>query len=222
MTPLSSLTYLRPEVAALKKKLDDFIENEVIPAEDEFNQHVSARAGNERWSLDALPPSLPQLQQKAKELGLWNLFIPPRLIPHLPSQGFAPTVTLTYREYGILAESMGRSELGAMACNCSAPGKLLFLLNVRFPNFDMRQSNPLVIFYRYWQHGSFAWIWNSVTKANISSSSFEGANSINVLDDRATSSKQWSYQSRDKTDQEEWSKWRNRVYTYWTKMVVHR
>ena len=120
--PLPSLTYLRQEVASLKERLDEFIEQEVIPAEDELTEHLAKRSGDDRWSHDALPPSLPKLQQRARELGLWNLFIPPRLIPHLPSpELYAPSVTLKYREYGILAESMGKSELGAMACNCSAP-----------------------------------------------------------------------------------------------------
>ena len=119
---LPSLTYLSRDVAQLKERLDAFIENEVLPAEDEYNKHLANRAGDERWSMEALPPSLPKLQQRAKELGLWNLFLPPRLITHLPSpELYGPSLQLTYREYGILAESMGRSELGAMACNCSAP-----------------------------------------------------------------------------------------------------
>jgi len=116
-----TLTYLRPEVAALKKTLDAFINEEVLPAEEEFEDHMKTIYGSDRWSIKALPPSLSKLQQRARELGLWNLFLPPRLLPHLPSPEFAPSTTLTYREYGILAESMGRSELGAMACNCSAP-----------------------------------------------------------------------------------------------------
>lgn len=119
---LPSLTYLTRDVAQLKERLDAFIDNEVLHAEDEYNKHLATRAGDERWSMEALPPSLPKLQQRAKELGLWNLFLPPRLIPHLPSpELYGPSLQLTYREYGILAESMGRSELGAMACNCSAP-----------------------------------------------------------------------------------------------------
>jgi acyl-CoA dehydrogenase len=144
--PVPSLTYLRPELAALKKTLDGFIENEVLPAEEEYNEHLATRAGDERWSLHALPPSLMKLQQRAKELGLWNLFIPPRLISHLPSIQYAPTLTLTYREYGILAESMGRSELGAMACNCSAPdtGNMEVLLEFGTPFQKQKYLIPLL------------------------------------------------------------------------------
>lgn len=146
--PLPSLTYLHPEVAQLKVRLDDFIENDVIPAEEQYCQHMATRTGKDRWSMQALPPSLSQLQQKAQELGLWNLFLPPRLIPHIPAsaKSLAPTTTLTYREYGILAESMGRSELGSMACNCSAPdtGNMEVLLEFGTPQQKETYLVPLL------------------------------------------------------------------------------
>ena len=143
-----SLTYLRPEVAALKKQLDEFINEEVIPAEEEYNEHMKERYGEDRWTMEALPPSLDKLQQRAKELGFWNLFLPPRLLPHVPvsARNMTPSVTLTYREYGILAESMGRSELGAMACNCSAPdtGNMEVLLEFGTPQQKQQFLIPLL------------------------------------------------------------------------------
>jgi acyl-CoA dehydrogenase len=147
-TPLPSLTYLRPEVVQLKVRLDDFIENHVLPAEEEYNEHMATRAGEDRWSMEALPPSLSELQREAQKLGLWNLFLPPRLIPHLPAsaKSLAPSTPLTYREYGILAESMGRSELGAMACNCSAPdtGNMEVLLEFGTPQQKEMYLIPLL------------------------------------------------------------------------------
>jgi len=136
-----SLTYLRPEVLKLKQRLDVFINEEVIPAESEYDGHMKDRhyydnsdsdntkEKNDRWSIDAIPPCLFRLQSRAKELGLWNMFLPPRLLqfPHWDSQilgnELRPSVTdgFTYREYGILAESTGKSVLGPMACNSSAP-----------------------------------------------------------------------------------------------------
>jgi hypothetical protein len=98
--------------------------------------------------MEALPPSLSKLQREAQNLGLWNLFLPPRLIPHLPAsaKSLAPSTTLTYREYGILAESMGRSELGAMACNCSAPdtGNMEVLLEFGTPQQKETYLIPLL------------------------------------------------------------------------------
>ena len=123
MTTEPSLTYLRPEVSELKQRLDTFIQDEVIPAEEEYVRHIAHFSGEARWTVDALPPCLKRLQHRAQDLGLWNLFLPPRLWSHVPlgAKAYVPSTPLSYREYGILAESMGRSELGAMACNCSAP-----------------------------------------------------------------------------------------------------
>ena len=123
MTTEPSLTYLRPEVSELKQRLDTFIQDEVIPAEEEYVRHMAHFSGEARWTVDALPPCLKRLQHRAQDLGLWNLFLSPRLWSHVPlgAKAYVPSTPLSYREYGILAESMGRSELGAMACNCSAP-----------------------------------------------------------------------------------------------------
>jgi acyl-CoA dehydrogenase len=147
--PQPSLTYLRPEVQALKEKLVTFIETEVIPAEEQYHDHMQRRYGQDRWTLDAIPPCLLLLQQRAQSLGLWNLFLPARLLkevpPQTPSQ-FIPKSLLTYREYGILAESMGRSELGAMACNCSAPdtGNMEVLLEFGTPQQKQEYLLPLM------------------------------------------------------------------------------
>lgn len=143
-----SLTYLRPAVAELKQRLDAFIQDEVIPAEQEYEEHMSTRFGNDRWTMDAIPPCLVRLQQRAQELGLWNLFLPPRLVSHVPLQAKAwiPSMALSYREYGILAESMGRTDLGAMACNCSAPdtGNIEVLLEFGTPQQQQEYLIPLL------------------------------------------------------------------------------
>jgi acyl-CoA dehydrogenase len=143
-----SLTYLRPEVAELKRKLDLFIQNEVIPAEEEYVQHLSTRHGSARWTSDALPPCLIRLQERSQKLGLWNLFLSPRLWKHVPAGAlsYVPSTPLSYREYGILAESMGRSELGAMACNCSAPdtGNMEVLLEFGTPQQQDQYLTPLL------------------------------------------------------------------------------
>lgn len=170
-----SLTYLRPEVARLKERLDEFVRSEVIPAEAEYHDHMKHRHNDSigindndngngatssasRWSPDAIPPCLDRLRSRARELGFWNLFLPPRLLEHPhwdetvlgavgPSNGLCPSVTLTYREYGILAESMGRSaELGAMSCNCSAPdtGNMEVLLEFGTPEQQRLYLKPLL------------------------------------------------------------------------------
>lgn len=115
-----SLEELAPEVQALKDKLDAFVKDHCIPAEAEFEMHIKSRFGEDRWTMDAIPPCIERLKQTAKSLGLWNLFIPPFLAKNIPSH-LAPSRPLSYREYAILCESMGRSTLAPEACNCSAP-----------------------------------------------------------------------------------------------------
>ncbi|VEU44407.1 unnamed protein product [Pseudo-nitzschia multistriata] len=122
-------------------------------------RHSNGKGRNDsRWSLDAMPPCLSRLQSRARELGFWNLFLPPRLLkyPHWdpkllgpvdPNNVLCPSITLTYREYGILAESMGRSiELGSMACNCSAPdtGNMEVLLEFGTPAQQKQYLKPLL------------------------------------------------------------------------------
>lgn len=143
----SSLSALRPEVAALKKKLDAFVENDCIPAEKEFEEHLKARHGADRWTIDAIPPCLNRLKAKAKTLGLWNLFIPPHLIPKIPDPSLAPPIALTYREYGILCESLGRCpSIAPEACNTSAPdtGNMEVLLEFGTPAQKEKFLLPLL------------------------------------------------------------------------------
>lgn len=118
----SSLTSLRPEVQELHAKLQNFVETECIPAEKEFHEHLAQRHGPDRWTSQAIPPCLDRLKARAKALGLWNLFIPPHLIDKVPDPSLRPRLALSYREYGILCETMGRCiDLAPEACNCSAP-----------------------------------------------------------------------------------------------------
>lgn len=144
----SSLTaLLRPQVQALKQRLDEFVEQECIPAEKVFEEHIRHRHGSDRWVVDAVPPCIEQLKARAKKLGLWNLFIPPHLVTKIPDPNLAPSVPLTYREYGILCESMGRSPfLAPEACNCSAPdtGNMEVLLEFGTPQQKQKYLLPLL------------------------------------------------------------------------------
>lgn len=129
----SSLSYLRPPVAALKQTLDDFVQNECIPAEAEWDAHLQSLPKDDRFAATAIPPCLERLKNRAKALGLWNLFIPQRLLHKIPPEAYnntlqghyayvKPSIALTYREYGILCETLGRCpHLAPEACNCSAP-----------------------------------------------------------------------------------------------------
>jgi acyl-CoA dehydrogenase len=83
-------------------RLNGFMDEHVYPAEAEMNQH-------EPWTRPAV---LAPLKAKARELGLWNLFL-----PHHPLGA-----GLSNLQYAPLAEISGRSPLLAPeAMNCAAP-----------------------------------------------------------------------------------------------------
>ncbi len=90
----------------LHARLLDFAVKECLPAEQVFADQLQASA--DRWQP---VPVVEELKQKAKKLGLWNLFLP-------ESRNGAG---LTNYEYAPLCEIMGYYGLAAEATNCSAP-----------------------------------------------------------------------------------------------------
>lgn len=143
----SSLSFLRPEVAALKAKIEAFVANECIPAEKEHHQHLETRHGAERWTVAAIPPCMDRLKARARELGIWNIFIPPHLIDKVPDPSLRPPIALTYREYGVLCESLGRCmHIAPEVCNCSAPdtGNMEVLLEFGTPAQKQKYLLPLL------------------------------------------------------------------------------
>ncbi|KAL2918387.1 hypothetical protein HK105_201787 [Polyrhizophydium stewartii] len=108
MSTTQSLFTLSPRVEKLRKVLEDFVEYECIPAEPLYHKQIGQ--GENRWKV--VPPVIEQLKLRAKELGLWNLFLP-NYYPESPG--------LTNLEYAVLCELMGRSTVAPEACNCGAP-----------------------------------------------------------------------------------------------------
>jgi acyl-CoA dehydrogenase len=86
------------------------------------------------------------LKRRAQKLGLWNLFVPPHLMSHVPVE-LRPSVSLSYREYGVLCESLGRSpNIAPEACNTSAPdtGNMEVLMEFGTPYQKERYLLPLL------------------------------------------------------------------------------
>jgi acyl-CoA dehydrogenase len=97
-----------PEVATLRERVLDFMDAEVYPVEREIMGALDDEVG----PGVPYPRILVEIREKAKDEGLWNLF--------MPDERFGPG--LTNWEYGLLCEEMGRSPMAAaMAFNCSAP-----------------------------------------------------------------------------------------------------
>ncbi|HYQ78742.1 MAG TPA: acyl-CoA dehydrogenase family protein, partial [Solirubrobacterales bacterium] len=97
-----------PEVAALRERVLDFMEDEIYPQEREIMEALDAEVA----PGVPYPQNLTAVREKAEGEGLWNLF--------MPDERFGPG--LKNWEYGLLCEEMGRSPMAApMAFNCSAP-----------------------------------------------------------------------------------------------------
>ncbi|MFD0828743.1 acyl-CoA dehydrogenase [Neobacillus sp. M.A.Huq-85] len=94
-------------VRDLQQKLNDFMEASIYPNEHVYEQQFNQQES--RWS--AVPPIMEELKEKAKAVGLWNLF--------LPESEYG--AGLTNQEYAPLCEIMGRSLIGPEVFNCNAP-----------------------------------------------------------------------------------------------------
>lgn len=95
------------KVKDLQARLHRFMEQYVYPNEHLYEQQLNEQEN--RWS--SVPPIMEELKEKAKEQGLWNLF--------LPESSYGAGLTNT--EYAPLCEIMGRSLIGPEVFNCSAP-----------------------------------------------------------------------------------------------------
>jgi acyl-CoA dehydrogenase len=92
----------------LQVKLTAFIEEHIVPVEAEF--HAFQQNTENLWKRW---PKTEELKQKAKNVGLWNLFLPKDYGDLSPG--------LTNLEYAPLAEIMGRRIWISEIFNCSAP-----------------------------------------------------------------------------------------------------
>ena len=93
------------KVQELQATLTAFMDENVYPNETVFDQQL---AEHSRWQL---PPIMAELQTKAREQGLWNLFCSePVYGPGLCNLEYAP-----------LCEIMGRSLIAPDVFNCNAP-----------------------------------------------------------------------------------------------------
>src|SRR5881409_699687 len=113
------------------EQLTDFMNKYVYPNQKVFHDQLNSEPT--RWQV---PPIIEELKAKARERGLWNLFLP-------ESERGAG---LTNLEYAPLCEIMGRSPISPEVFNCSAPdtGNMETLERYGTPEQKKRWLEPLL------------------------------------------------------------------------------
>jgi hypothetical protein len=86
-----------------QERVKRFLDDHVLPREEEYRAQV-------RENPRRQPPAMEEMKAKAREAGLWNMFLP-------GDHGAG----LTNLEYAPLAELMGRHLWSAEVFNCNAP-----------------------------------------------------------------------------------------------------
>ena len=110
-----------------------FMAEHVYPIEDEIYEF-----NHDPKNLWVPPPQIEALKAKARDAGLWNLFLPHEYTPYSPG--------LTNLEYAPLAEEMGRINWASEIFNCSAPdtGNMEVLARYGSPEHKKQWLEPLL------------------------------------------------------------------------------
>ncbi|MFL6145333.1 MAG: acyl-CoA dehydrogenase family protein [Labedaea sp.] len=113
------------------ERVGDFIRTEIDPVEPEYHRALFAQE-----NPYVVLPVIEELKAKAREAGLWNLFLPDQ------ERGCG----LSNVEYAPLAELMGRSRIASEVFNCSAPdtGNMEVLHLYGSPEQQQRWLEPLL------------------------------------------------------------------------------
>ena len=121
------------KIKGLLARLEAFMDAEIYPREQERHEWIDDPANLWKpW------PCGEDIKNKAKEQGLWNLF--------LPHEYGAWSPGLTNLEYAPLAEVMGRVKWSSELFNCSAPdtGNMEVLARYGTPEQQERWLKPLL------------------------------------------------------------------------------
>ncbi|MDQ6811892.1 MAG: acyl-CoA dehydrogenase family protein [Actinomycetota bacterium] len=113
------------------QRLSAFMTESVYPAETVYERQL-----RESGDPHHQPAIMEELKSRAREAGLWNMFLPDRNLG----------AGLSNSDYAPLAEILGRSAIASEACNCSAPdtGNMEVLFHFATDAQKDRWLNPLL------------------------------------------------------------------------------
>jgi acyl-CoA dehydrogenase len=117
-------------------RVGEFIRTEIDPVEAEL--HAATRTAADPWQPQ---PVVKDLQAKAREQGLWNLFLP---VAEPGNEQYGEG--LPNLDYAPIAELTGRSFLAPYVFNCNAPdtGNMEVLLRYGTPEQKKQWLEPLL------------------------------------------------------------------------------
>jgi acyl-CoA dehydrogenase len=109
-----------PRAADLTARVKDFIDTEITPVERDYHRDLAqVRRTGDPWQP---LPLIEELKTKARERGLWNLFLPHEHAGEYAARfGTDGGEGLTNVDYAPIAELTGRSAIAPLVLNCNAP-----------------------------------------------------------------------------------------------------
>jgi acyl-CoA dehydrogenase len=114
-----------------KARLEAFMDEHVYPAESVYEEQL-CESGDPHHQ----PAVMEELKVRAREAGLWNMFLPDETLG----------AGLSNSDYAPLAEILGRAAIASEACNCSAPdtGNMEVLFHFATPAQKEQWLMPLL------------------------------------------------------------------------------
>jgi acyl-CoA dehydrogenase len=113
------------KVKGYEKRLTAFMEEYIYPNEKVYHDQI-----DKHDPFSKIPPIMEELKEKAKQAGLWNLF--------LPESEYG--AGLTNLEYAPLCEIMGRSAIAPEVFNCAAPDTGNMEVLVRYGTEEQKEK----------------------------------------------------------------------------------
>jgi acyl-CoA dehydrogenase len=109
-----------PRAADLTERVRAFIAEEIEPVEGQYHRDLAeARRTGDPWQP---LPLIEELKTKARDRGLWNLFLPAEHAGEYAARfGTDGGQGLTNVDYAPIAELTGRSHIAPLVMNCNAP-----------------------------------------------------------------------------------------------------
>ena len=134
-----------PRAADLQERVAAFMADHVDPIEEDYHRDLAeARLAGTQWTP---LPVIEELKAKAREQGLWNLFLPQEHAGEYAARyGTDGGEGLSNVDYAPLAELMGRSAIAPIVFNCNAPDTGNMEVLLRYGTQEQRDAwlDPLL------------------------------------------------------------------------------